>query len=203
MINIILQPHNTVHISQNKVGCDFPLVIWSEFRMGQYSDDDHREHAPHFTFYHEVGILKNYFSGALYSMHDCVSDIWIVWTSRLGRCREKQETRFISEYKRLKPATRFHLFNSETKWTLRCLNFCKMTRFRDSENRRPSGPDKSKVTQASLKTITVHKTQFNGANKNISDQPDSNQWPRDNCLASTVSRSANWAIVGWLTAAKF
>ena len=30
-----------------------------------------------------------------------------------------------------------------------------------------------------------------------SDQPDSNQWPRDNCYASTVSRSANWAIVGW------
>ena len=33
--------------------------------------------------------------------------------------------------------------------------------------------------------------------KKSSDQPDSNQWPRDNCLASTVSRSANWAIVGW------
>ena len=26
----------------------FPLVISSEFRMGQYRDDDHREDAPHF-----------------------------------------------------------------------------------------------------------------------------------------------------------
>ena len=25
----------------------------------------------------------------------------------------------------------------------------------------------------------------------------SNQWPSDNCLACTVSRSVNWAIVGW------
>ena len=24
------------------------MVIWSEFRMGQYRDDDHREDAPHF-----------------------------------------------------------------------------------------------------------------------------------------------------------
>ena len=34
--------------------------------------------------------------------------------------------------------------------------------------------------------------------KKVSVQPDSNQWPRDNCLASTVSRSANWAIDGYL-----
>ena len=33
---------------QFKVGCVFQMVIWSEFRMGQYSDDDHREDAPHF-----------------------------------------------------------------------------------------------------------------------------------------------------------
>ena len=38
--------------------------------------------------------------------------------------------------------------------------------------------------------------------KKVSDQPDSNQWPRDNCLASTVSRSANWAIVGCWKIAK-
>ena len=24
------------------------MVIWSEFRMGKYRDDDHREDAPHF-----------------------------------------------------------------------------------------------------------------------------------------------------------
>ena len=33
----------------NKVGCVFPMVIWSEFRLGKYSDNDHREDAPHFT----------------------------------------------------------------------------------------------------------------------------------------------------------
>ena len=32
----------------NKVGCVLPIVIWSEFRIGQYSDDDHRRRAPHF-----------------------------------------------------------------------------------------------------------------------------------------------------------
>ena len=35
-------------VKVNKVGCAFPMVIWSEFRMGQYRDDDHREDAPHF-----------------------------------------------------------------------------------------------------------------------------------------------------------
>ena len=31
-----------------EVGCIFPMVISSEFRMGQYRDDDHSEDAPHF-----------------------------------------------------------------------------------------------------------------------------------------------------------
>ena len=30
-----------------KVGCVFPMVIWSEFRMVQYRDGDHREDAFH------------------------------------------------------------------------------------------------------------------------------------------------------------
>ena len=30
------------------VGCIFPMVISSEFRMDQHRDDDHREDAPHF-----------------------------------------------------------------------------------------------------------------------------------------------------------
>ena len=29
-------------ISVCKEGCDFPMVIWSEFRMRQYRDNDHR-----------------------------------------------------------------------------------------------------------------------------------------------------------------
>ena len=32
----------------NKVGCIFPMVTLSEFRMGQFRDDDLREDAPHF-----------------------------------------------------------------------------------------------------------------------------------------------------------
>ena len=36
-------------ISVNKVGCVFSLVISSEFRMGKYREDDHREDALHFT----------------------------------------------------------------------------------------------------------------------------------------------------------
>ena len=31
-----------------KIGCIFPMVISSGFRMGQYRDDDHREDASHF-----------------------------------------------------------------------------------------------------------------------------------------------------------
>ena len=31
-----------------KVGCVFPMVIWSEFRIGQYRDGDHREDTPQF-----------------------------------------------------------------------------------------------------------------------------------------------------------
>ena len=32
-----------------KQGCEFPMVLASEFDLGQYMDDDHREDAPHFT----------------------------------------------------------------------------------------------------------------------------------------------------------
>ena len=28
-----------------KVGCIFSMVMWSEIRLGQYRDDDHRENA--------------------------------------------------------------------------------------------------------------------------------------------------------------
>ena len=31
-----------------QVGCVFSKVIWSEFRMGKYRDDEHRENAPDF-----------------------------------------------------------------------------------------------------------------------------------------------------------
>ena len=32
-----------------EVGHVFPVVIWSEFRLGKYRDNDYREDAPHFT----------------------------------------------------------------------------------------------------------------------------------------------------------
>ena len=40
-----------------KVGCVFPMVIWPEFRMGQYRDDDHRDHAPLFISWLENKII--------------------------------------------------------------------------------------------------------------------------------------------------
>ena len=33
------------------VGCIFPMVISSEFRIGQHRDDDHREGTLHFIFF--------------------------------------------------------------------------------------------------------------------------------------------------------
>ena len=35
----------------SKVGCVSLMAISSEFRMGKYWDDDHREDAPHFSLY--------------------------------------------------------------------------------------------------------------------------------------------------------
>ena len=32
----------------SKVGCVSPMVIWSEFHIGQYKDGDHLEDASHF-----------------------------------------------------------------------------------------------------------------------------------------------------------
>ena len=34
-----------------KMGSVFPIIIWSEFRLEQYRDEDHREDAPRFTFW--------------------------------------------------------------------------------------------------------------------------------------------------------
>ena len=41
-----------VYVTQIKVGCFFPMVIWSEFRTWQYWDD-HWEKAPYFIFPNE------------------------------------------------------------------------------------------------------------------------------------------------------
>ena len=40
---------NSTLVGLSKVGCIFPIVIWSEFRMGQYRDDYHREDALFFN----------------------------------------------------------------------------------------------------------------------------------------------------------
>ena len=31
------------------MGCIFPMVIWSEFHIGQFKDDDYRKDSPHFN----------------------------------------------------------------------------------------------------------------------------------------------------------
>ena len=43
-----------------KVGCVSPMVISSEFHMGQYWDDDHREDAPHLNKWSKNSNLWNY-----------------------------------------------------------------------------------------------------------------------------------------------
>ena len=73
--------------TSTKVGRVFPMVISSEFRMGQYRDDDHREYAPHFITQSKfnfsafppltiVNIDTIYFFIALYELiwHVVVSD---------------------------------------------------------------------------------------------------------------------------------
>ena len=52
------------------------MVIWSEFRMGQYRGEDHREEAPHFI------ILTNYDRIWTICTFQCNLTIWIVpiWT---------------------------------------------------------------------------------------------------------------------------
>ena len=34
--------------TRDKLGCVFPMVISSDFRMGEHRDDDHEEDAPYF-----------------------------------------------------------------------------------------------------------------------------------------------------------
>ena len=40
---------NIYGITSTKRGCVFPMVIWPEFRMGQYRVNDHPYHGPQFT----------------------------------------------------------------------------------------------------------------------------------------------------------
>ena len=47
-LNVFTFCHQNIEVI-HKVGCIFPMVISSEFRMGQYRDDDHREDASHFS----------------------------------------------------------------------------------------------------------------------------------------------------------
>ena len=42
----------------SQVGCVFPMVIWFEFRMGQYRDDEDRKDAtPLYIFWYFIGEL--------------------------------------------------------------------------------------------------------------------------------------------------
>ena len=46
----------------SKVECVVPMVIWSEFRIWKYRDENHREDAPHFTWQPWNFVLNRYFS---------------------------------------------------------------------------------------------------------------------------------------------
>ena len=48
-VMIMWYSEGSIYISIYKEGCVYPMVIWSEFRLGKYRDDDHREDAPHFS----------------------------------------------------------------------------------------------------------------------------------------------------------
>ena len=47
-INTEIDTDIDINVSFYKVGCVFPMVISSEFRMEQHRDDDHQEDVPHF-----------------------------------------------------------------------------------------------------------------------------------------------------------
>ena len=45
-----VETHRRFLKNKYKVGCVFPMIIWAEFRMGQYRDEDHRKDALLFTW---------------------------------------------------------------------------------------------------------------------------------------------------------
>ena len=51
--------------AQNWVNCKvvrvFLMINWSEFRLGQYRDNDHREHAPHCTLFQHIPFISKPF----------------------------------------------------------------------------------------------------------------------------------------------
>ena len=56
---VIFESKNQISSRFDKVGWVFRIVIWSEFRMGQYRDSDHWEHAHHFiNWKHILELLK-------------------------------------------------------------------------------------------------------------------------------------------------
>ena len=44
-------------LSKSKVGRAFPMVIWSDFRMGNHRADDHEGDAPYFSRFFKIPIL--------------------------------------------------------------------------------------------------------------------------------------------------
>ena len=54
-----LDVHLNSSIEEGNVGYVFPRVIWLQFRMRQYRDDDHQEDAPHFN----LPVQSNYSVG--------------------------------------------------------------------------------------------------------------------------------------------
>ena len=70
----------------------FLTVIWSEFRMGQYRDDDHREDTPHF-------ILTTQKYGIEWEKMVKVHGIWhymrVNHTHRIDRLQTKYPSKFL------------------------------------------------------------------------------------------------------------
>ena len=48
-------------MNSDKLGCAFPMVISSDFRVGQHRDDDHEEDAPYFNLFYSVTVQNSKF----------------------------------------------------------------------------------------------------------------------------------------------
>ena len=88
----------------NKVRCGFPMVIWPEFRMGQYQDVDHFEGASLFTISQSGKILN------LFLDQTCIGTaLKNVYTlGHVGRFQKKLEKRIRHQEREIERMCAFH-----------------------------------------------------------------------------------------------
>ena len=106
-----------------KVGCVFPMIIWSKIRMRKYMDVNNSEDAPHFTFKRWIPSLSNqkWFASIeqlyIIQLYPESSDQWfwpemrtdlVIWLSRgFLTWSDKLENRVVSFFESNCSPTRF------------------------------------------------------------------------------------------------